>query len=145
MILRHIKNGMKGRCDCLSTLIDKFAHILQFINSDGACARRGGATPSSRERAAAGGPPGRVRGPQFNHFYNLFIIIHLLNNFSSLYILLLQQLQHCYTNYNIVTLIKPCYTNYNIVTTITTLLHQLKHCYTNYIIVTQITPVLHLL
>ena len=51
MILRHIKNGMKGRCDCLSTLIDKFAHILQFINSDGACARRGGATPSSRERA----------------------------------------------------------------------------------------------
>ena len=63
MILRHIKNGMKGRCDCLSTLIDKFAHILQFINSAGACARRGGATPSSRERAAAGGPAGRVHGP----------------------------------------------------------------------------------
>ena len=40
-------------------------HILQFINSDGACARRRGTFPSSHERAAAGGPGGRVRGLQF--------------------------------------------------------------------------------
>ena len=33
------------------------------VNSDGACARRKGAQPSSRERAAAGGPAGRVPGP----------------------------------------------------------------------------------
>ena len=39
-------------------------HILQFINSDGECARRGGGGtfPSSSEPAAEGGPGVRVRG-----------------------------------------------------------------------------------
>ena len=45
-------------------------HILQFINSDGACARRRGTFPSSQERAAAGGPGGRVRGLQFKRERN---------------------------------------------------------------------------
>ena len=66
-VLRHIKNGKKGRFDCLSTLINKFAneHILQFINSDGACARCGELpqAAASEQLREAGGPPGCIRGP----------------------------------------------------------------------------------
>ena len=76
MILRHIKNGMKGRCDCLSTLIDKFAHILQFINSDGACARRGEpprAAASGRLRADRPGACADHSSKQYNIIFVRFV------------------------------------------------------------------------
>ena len=47
----------------IDTINYTIEHILQFINSDGACAQRGG-SPSSREQAAAGGPAGHVRNPR---------------------------------------------------------------------------------
>ena len=62
--LKHIK--MKCNVDVTHSSIDTInytiEHILQFINSDGGCARCGG-LPGPHEQAAVGGPSGR--GPLF--------------------------------------------------------------------------------
>ena len=81
-VLRHIKNGMKG-CDCLSTLIDKFTneHILQFINSDGACKRRGGSHP---EQPKAGGCARTIVQNNIILFsYNLFLKMYAFLGFCT--------------------------------------------------------------
>jgi len=46
----------------------------------------GGGTPSSRERAAAGGPAGRVHGPIFKtliYYHNLFHERYLVTEFNT--------------------------------------------------------------
>ena len=60
-------NTMWAHCNvcngCASRELILLVSILQSINSDGACARRNGGHPSSREQADAGGPAGRVCRP----------------------------------------------------------------------------------
>jgi len=95
-VLNHIKNGIKCLCHSLMLiyiLLDTsnhtIEHILQFINSDGACARRNGGQPSRRERAAADGPgrTGRAGAcvDQYlkQQFYNTIYFNTFIKQFSN--------------------------------------------------------------
>ena len=60
--------------------------LKEVCQLNGACARRNGGKPSSRERAAAGGPAGRVHGPIFKtliYYHNLFHERYLVTEFNT--------------------------------------------------------------